>query len=108
MTEPITAVATAVIKQVAPGLIGALISLRYIKIDGTFNKITSVLGGAACTYYFSETVAAYLGARVDLIGFVLGLFGLSIIAKCFEVIAEIKSQGIADWIMSFLPKKKGE
>lgn len=109
MTEPVssTAAGIALLKQLVPGLVGGVISLRFIKIDGTFNKVASVIGGAAVAYYFAEPVASYFGLKSEVMGFGLGLFGMSIIAKVFETIENIKAQGLADWITDLLPTRKG-
>jgi hypothetical protein len=105
MSEPVTI--TSVFLKIIPGAIGALVSLRFLKIEGTLNKICTTLGGIASSYYATDWVAAMLSAPQGLLGFGLGLFGMAIIAKCFEVVENINAQGVAGWLQNFLPSKKG-
>jgi hypothetical protein len=104
MFEP-TSGAVALIIKIVPATIGALVSLRFLKIEGTFNKIVTTLGGIAASYYATDPVASWLTAPQGLIGFGLGLFGMAIIAKGFEIVEAISAQGFADWLQSWLPTR---
>jgi hypothetical protein len=110
MPEPTTSTAAAIalIIKIVPATVGALVSLRFLKIEGTFNKIATTLGGIAASYYAADPVAHWLGAPEGLIGFGLGLFGMAVIAKGFEIVAAINAQGFADWLQSWLPTRGGK
>lgn len=78
------------------GLFGAAISLRFV--GGTFiERATMAAGGAALSYYASDWTTAWLGMKgaEGLVGFLIGLFGMAIIAKIYEVIHALDAPKIA-------------
>lgn len=93
----------AAVKAIS-GLVGSLVSLRFV--PGTkLEKVTMVLGGTACAWYGSELIAEYLGISVKgvgLIGFLTGMFGMTILHKIFEGFAALDAKSIAgdvwDWV----------
>lgn len=94
-------------KDAAPGLVGALIALRWT--DGSLAaKTLLVVGGATLSYYGTHPVAGWLGAaNADgLIGWALGLFGMNVASKVHESIAAIAAgdlwAAVIDWIRAKL------
>lgn len=82
--------------KLASGIAGALVSMRFLQ--GTWpEKITMAIGGAALSYYATPAVAAWLSVESaeGLIGFLIGLFGMAIVAKGYEVIQMVDAKQVA-------------
>lgn len=85
------------------GLIGAAISLRFIK-EGTslIGKIAFVASGWGMASYVGPVVASRLrldGDDAYSVGFVIGLFGLSLAAAVWEAIASTDWAGVLKSIL---------
>lgn len=94
-------------KDAAPGLVGALIALRWT--DGSLAaKTLLVVGGATLSYYGTHPVAGWLGAaNADgLIGWALGLFGMNVASKVHESISAIAAgdlwAAVIEWVRAKL------
>lgn len=67
------------------GVAGACVSFAYLK--GTFaERITNATGGALVSLYASGWLAAKTGVPESLAGFLMGMFGMAICAKGWELI----------------------
>ena len=80
----------------AAGAAGALVSMRFIA--GTWSeKLTMALGGASLSFFGSTPVANWVGLPdlVGLFGFLMGLFGMAIVSKVYEVIWLVDAATIA-------------
>lgn len=67
------------------GVAGAFMSLTFVK--GSWpERITMAAGGAIVSLYATPLVAVKTGLPEGLSGFLLGLFGMAICAKVWEVI----------------------
>lgn len=67
------------------GLLGAAVSMRFIQ--GTWiERVTLAAGGAALSYYASPWLASKTGMPEGLTGFLVGLFGMALASKAWEVI----------------------
>lgn len=77
-------------KDAAPGLLGALIALRWTE-GTTVAKLLLVIGGATLSYYGTHPVAGWLNVtNADgLVGWALGLFGMNVASKVHEAISAI-------------------
>lgn len=81
--------------KAAPGVFGSLLALRWMV--GTWKqKLTSFVGGAVSSFYGAPYVAAWANLESGLAGFLVGLFGMAIVAKCFEVIEQFKPTDLID------------
>jgi hypothetical protein len=82
------------------GVVGALISLGHVK--GTAGeKFVMFVTGAASSYYASPIVADKLGLPEGACGFMVGLFGMSIVSKIYEY---VQISNITD-LLPFLKRK---
>lgn len=82
--------------KLASGIAGALVSMRFLQ--GTWpEKVTMAIGGAALSYYATGAVAAWLSIdnAEGLVGFLIGLFGMAIVAKGYEVIQMVDAKQVA-------------
>jgi hypothetical protein len=69
------------------GTAGAIASLKFV--NGTIpEKSFMVLGGSSLSYYGATPLAIWSGMNHSegLVGFLLGLFGMAIVAKTYEVV----------------------
>lgn len=69
------------------GVAGSLVSLRFV--PGTaLERAMMAVGGSALSYYATEPMAQWAGMTnaEGLVGFLIGLFGMSVMAKAYEVI----------------------
>jgi hypothetical protein len=65
------------------GVAGALTSMRFV--SGTlFERVLMVIGGAFFAFYATEWVAQWLSLPEGLTGFLLGLFGMSVLSRVWE------------------------
>mgnify|MGYP000608996303 CR=1 FL=1 len=92
----------ALLKLLA-GSVGAVVSLRFVR-GSVFEKVLMVIGGSALSYFGTPFVADYLSMTdaEGLVGFMMGLFGMAIITKVYEVIQVINAERIAQKIQDRL------
>jgi O-antigen ligase len=74
--------------NILPGLIGAIVALRWVG-GSPLQTAAALCGGTAASYYGGTAAAGWLGVSVALAGFVVGLFGMAISSRIFEAIAAI-------------------
>lgn len=82
MAEPDISIA-----KLVAGAAGAFVSLRFVQ--GTFiERMSMCIGGAALSYYATTPTALWVGLphAEGLVGFLIGLFGMAIMAKIYEAI----------------------
>lgn len=90
------------VTKVAPGAIGAFFSLLWIK-EAWPRKVVMFLAGAALSRFGNANVSAWSGLDVGFTGFLLGLFGMSIVAKMFEVWQKFDLGAIlSEWLRKIL------
>ena len=90
------------------GICGSVVSLRFVQ--GTITeRIFMGIGGAALSYYASTPAAAWVGVKdaEGLVGFLIGLFGMAIMAKVYEVILLADAQKIATDTWEAIKRKWG-
>lgn len=84
-------------------VLGAFVSLRFMQGTRT-QRFTAFVGGAALSYYSVGPLGRWLQlTNTDgLMGFLIGLFGMAIVFKLYEVIQLLDAQRIAvdfwDWV----------
>jgi len=85
------------------GALGSFVSLKFVQ--GTlFERVFMGVGGASVSYYAATPAYNWIGVpnTEGLVGFLIGLFGMAIMAKVYEVIqmtdAKQVSQDIWEWI----------
>jgi len=71
--------------KAAPGIVGALVALRWM--PGTpFQRVSAFIGGSAASYYGTDHLVHALDLSSGFTGFLLGLFGMAVASKVFEAI----------------------
>lgn len=67
------------------GVAGACLSLAYMK-GPPVERITNAIGGAIVSLYTSGWLSTKTGMPEGLTGFLMGLFGMAICAKVWDLI----------------------
>jgi hypothetical protein len=74
------------------GLIGGILSLRFVKeLNGFLGYATGTIGGAAAGGYMAPWVSEYYNltpSAMGALGFLFGMFGLSLAAAVFTAISK--------------------
>lgn len=97
-------------EKLLPGAIGSVGALLWIK--GTWPRRIAMVGlGSAASYYGAPHVASMTGMGEGLAGFLVGLFGMSVVDSLFKTWQEL---GLTEIVREFirtrlgLPLKKGD
>ncbi len=92
-----------VIAKAGPGLIGSLVAVGLMRDVSPWRRVIAFVAGAACSYFGVDTIITVLPAiKEGFAGFILGLFGMALVVKVYELLDEIKP---AQWIREFLVKR---
>lgn len=88
------------------GVIGAAVSLKFAPEMSTWEKVTTVATGACMAQFITDPLSAYFSFQVyrDSIGFLIGLFGLSL---CAAILKVVKETNLSQVLTDFLSKKVG-
>ena len=65
------------------GVAGALVSMRFVN-GSLFERLLMMIGGAFFSFYATEWTAQWLSLPQGLTGFLLGLFGMSVLSRVWE------------------------
>lgn len=83
------------VAKVGIGMAGAIVSLRWVK-GSTKERFLMGFGGCAISFLGTTPVAAWLNMSnaEGLVGFLLGLLGMTIANKVYEVIQSLDASNI--------------
>lgn len=88
------------------GVLGSFVSMRFV--PGTvLERMTMGAGGAALSYYAATPAAVWFGMQSaeGLVGFLIGLFGMSLVSKFYEVIAALDAKTMASDLWETVKRK---
>lgn len=91
------------ITKALPGVFGSIGALLWIK-GPMSRRISMVLLGSAASYYGTPHLSITLGMGEGLTGFLIGLFGMSIVDSIFKTWQELDLSTI---LREFLRKRLG-
>ena len=74
----------------APGAIGAFVALGFVRGPTWWHTFLAYVGGCACSIFGTDYAVQWTGADAGLVGFLLGLFGMSVVSKTHEAIAAVR------------------
>lgn len=97
-----------IIMKAVSAVLGAVVSLKFLV--GTYTeKLLMTIGGSALSFYASEPLSLWLDAvpAIGLVGFLLGVFGMAVIAKIYEVVLLTDAQYLATELGAWIKKKWG-
>lgn len=90
--------------KILAGVAGSVISLRFVQ-GKWYEKVLMIIGGAILAILAASPVAAYVGmsSSEGLVGFLIGLFGMAVASKVYEIIQSVDtkqtSQAFFDWLL---------
>lgn len=101
--------AAAVALKLAPGLVGALVALRWVPAGATWaDRAGAFVGGCACAFYGSPAIVEWVdigSPRIEAsIAFVTGLLGMVVAA---EIVNTVRGLQLAETIRSALSARFG-
>ena len=82
----------------APGFLGSIAAMLWVK-DTWPRRIGYVGAGSVVSHYAAPWVAQWTSIDLALAGFLVGLFGLAIVAKIFEALESIKPADLGERIL---------
>jgi hypothetical protein len=88
------------------GVAGAAASLAFIK-GNLIERVVMAIGGAVLSLYATPWMSAKTGLPPGLCGFLLGLFGMAICAKVWEVIATLPTAELWTHAIDVIRKRLG-
>lgn len=96
------------IAKLIAGLAGSVVSMKFVQ--GTYpERVLMCLGGAGLSFYGTTPIYQWvqLPNTEGLIGFLVGLFGMAIVAKLYEVLQLMDAQQIAKDLWAWIQRKWG-
>lgn len=85
-----------------PGAGGSLIALLWLK-ESPARGLAMWAAGSFVAYYASSPLAAYIHLNEGVSGLFIGLFGMALVNKAFEVLQSLQLGTIvSDWIQKRL------
>lgn len=92
-----------VLAKTAPGIVGSFIAMWRLQSLTLTQRLISFACGVACSYWgTSVAVKLFPVMSESLTGFVLGLFGMALVSKGFEVLDQIQP---ATFLSTFFKRK---
>lgn len=97
------------VRQVAPGMFGSALALLFARRPLAVGAAMFV-GGVVMSVYMSDVVTELLGAPkkyTGAIGFMIGSFGMALMAKAYDTITAIQPGEVWSDIRSAVRKRLG-
>ncbi len=88
------------------GVAGSALSLFFVK--GTWpERLCMALGGAVGSYYLTPTIALKVGLPEGFCGFLVGLLGMAVVAKVYELIQQAPIAALWGKLVEVIGKRLG-
>lgn len=88
------------------GVAGSALSLFFVK-GSWHERVAMSVGGAAVSYYAAPWIAGKTGLPDGLCGFFVGLFGMAVVAKAYELIQQAPIAELWGKLVDALGKRLG-
>jgi|GEM_PF-4391999 len=94
-----------VLTKIGTGVLGSIVSLRFLA-GSLFERMLMVVGGATLSYFGTSFTANYLRMQAyeGLVGFLIGLFGMAVATKVYELLGALDTKLIAKGASSRIKK----
>lgn len=98
------------VKDVLPGVLGSAVALRWYARHGAWPAATMFIGGIALSYFGTEHVARYfsLTGAIGLTGFLLGMLGMTLVSKVYELIDRIDVGELWSIVRDWIARRFGQ
>lgn len=95
-------------RDAVPGVMGALVAIPFTQ-GPLFMRLSMFVGGVSLSKWGTQPLVESLGvtSSVGLIGFILGLFGMSIAAKVYEAIGSFRASEVGEAVVAWFKNKMG-
>lgn len=88
--------------KLGAAFVGSLISLNWLP-GGCWRKARMLAAGTALSWYIAGPLAHWAGMNEGTTGLFLGLFGMALVEKVFELIAATQVADLfIEWLRKFL------
>jgi hypothetical protein len=96
------------LRNAAPGIAGSLLALMFLRRP-LFVLAGMFVGGSLLSYYGANWLAEWLSIErhTGLAGFVLGLFGMAVVAKVYDTIDALAPTEVAKAVIEAIRKRLG-
>ena len=94
------------VREAAPGILGSLTAVLFLR-ENWRRSCVLFLAGVACAYFVGPSVSRMIGDNAAVAGYVTGLFGMSVVAKVFEVILSLNARRGAESILKAIVRRIG-
>lgn len=89
--------------KAVPGFLGSAFAALFFKEPNWWRRIGIFLAGGALSWYASAWIAGKSGMDAGLSGFLVGLFGMTVVQKTFDLWASFDlSRILKDWTRKVL------
>ena len=80
------------------GIVGGIISMRFVKGMTKWERATGIVAGAVMAHYIASPIAFLFGVGeyVETVGFLVGMFGMSICGALFDAIKKSDIWGLIE------------
>lgn len=96
------------LRNAGPGIAGSALALFFMRRT-PFVMVGIFLGGCVVSYYVTPWLYEQLDMERgrDMLGFIVGLFGMSTTAKIFDTLEAINASDLWKAILDFIRKRLG-
>lgn len=97
------------LRDAAPGVAGSAVALLFMRRPWLI-LLGMFFGGGALAYFATPAVSEWLSAQKHsgLIGFLLGTFGMALLAKLHDTLNAVSGQDVWAYLQGLLPRRKGD
>ena len=95
-------------RDAVPGVMGALVAIPFTQ-GPLFMRLSMFVGGVGLSKWGTQPLVEWLGvtSSAGLVGFILGLFGMSVAAKVYEAIGSFAAGDIGAAMVQWAKNKMG-
>lgn len=97
------------LRSAGPGIAGSILAVLFLRRP-PWMLLGMFIGGCVLSYIATPWLAAYLeaGAKGEgLVGFLLGMFGMTSVAKLYDFLEVVDVRQVWDAVIDFLRKRLG-
>lgn len=97
------------VRDTAPGIAGAMVALLFMRGRPVLQSAGIFLGGCVLAFFATGWVAATMDMQKadGLVGFLIGCFGMALMAKVFDTIEAIEPAALWRAVLGFIRKRLG-
>ena len=96
------------LRSAGPGIAGSALAMFFMRRPPLI-LVGIFIGGCVVSYYVTPWLVHYLDMERgrDMLGFIVGLFGMSTTAKIFDTLEAINASDLWKTVLDFIRKRLG-